>query len=67
VEDRVGHLIGIEAKAAATVTADDFRGLRRLAHIVGDRFVLGAVLYDHDKPVPFGDRLWALPLSCLWG
>ncbi|MFO1083308.1 MAG: ATP-binding protein [Reyranellaceae bacterium] len=67
VEDRLGHLIGIEVKGAATVTADDFRGLRRLAHIVGDRFVLGAVLYDHDKPVPFGDRLWALPLSCLWG
>jgi hypothetical protein len=24
------------------------------------------VLYDHDKAVPFGERLWAAPLSSLW-
>jgi hypothetical protein len=48
------------------VTANDFRGLRRLAEAGGDRFAMGMVLYDHDKAVPFGDRLWAAPLSCLW-
>jgi hypothetical protein len=28
--------------------------------------VLGLVLYDHDHPVPFGDRLLAAPISALW-
>jgi len=27
---------------------------------------MGLVLYDHDKAVPFGERLWASPLSSLW-
>lgn len=66
MEDRRGRVVGVEVKAAATVTADDFRGLRRLAEDVGDRFALGLVLYDHDRAVPFGERLWAAPLSCLW-
>ncbi len=67
MEDRGGRVVGVEVKAGATVTADDFRGLARLAESVGDRFAMGLVLYDHDRAVPFGDRLWAAPLSCLWG
>jgi predicted AAA+ superfamily ATPase len=67
MEDRRGRIVGVEVKAGATVTADDFRGLRRLAEAVGDRFAMGLVLYDHDRAVPFGERLWAAPLSCLWG
>jgi hypothetical protein len=66
IEDRSGRLVGVEVKAGATVTADDFRGLRRLAAAAGDQFALGLVLYDHDRAVPFGDRLWAAPLSSLW-
>jgi hypothetical protein len=66
IEDRAGRIVGVEVKAGATVTADDFRGLRRLAEAVGDRLTMGLVLYDHDKPVPFGERLWAAPLSGLW-
>jgi predicted AAA+ superfamily ATPase len=67
IEDRRGRVVGLEVKASATVTAEDFRGLRRLAETAGDRFVCGLVLYDHDRIVPFGDRLRAVPLSCLWG
>ena len=26
----------------------------------------GFVLYDHDQVVPFGDRLFAAPISSLW-
>ncbi len=66
MEDRLGRIVGIEVKASATVTPDDFRGLRRLAEAVGDRFAFGLVLHDHDRATPFGDRLWAAPLSCLW-
>ena len=66
IEDRQGRVVGIEVKAAATVTGPDFRGLRKLAEACGDRFVLGLVLHDHDKTVPFGPRLAAAPISALW-
>ncbi|GLR45593.1 hypothetical protein GCM10007880_61110 [Mesorhizobium amorphae] len=67
IEDRRGRVTGIEIKAAATVMSSDFKGLRMLAEACGDRFVSGVVLYDHDKIVPFGERLHAAPLSVLWG
>lgn len=66
IEDRRGRVVGIEVKAAATVTSSDFNGLRKLADACGERFVLGLVLHDHDKIVPFGSRLAAAPISALW-
>ncbi|MDP2958914.1 MAG: ATP-binding protein [Longimicrobiales bacterium] len=62
-----GALAGIEVKARASVTPTDFAGLRKLADASGGRFVQGVVLYDGDAVVPFGERLSAVPLSCLWG
>ena len=53
-------------KASATVSARDFSGLRRLAAACGCRFALGLVLYDHDRAVPFDDRMAAVPVSTLW-
>lgn len=61
-----GMIAAIEVKASATVKASDFSGLRALAEACGDRFAFGAVLYDSTDVVPFGDRLAAAPLSCLW-
>ena len=61
-----GMIAGIEVKASATVKSGDFAGLRALAEPCGDRFAFGAVLYDNTDVVPFGDRLVAAPLSCLW-
>ncbi|MBS3960929.1 MAG: AAA family ATPase [Sandarakinorhabdus sp.] len=62
----VGMIAAIEVKASATVKASDFSGLRALAEACGDRFAFGVVLYDSTDVVPFGDRLAAAPLSCLW-
>ncbi len=67
VENDAGALVGIEVKAAATVGAADFKGLRKLAGARGDNFRLGVVLYDGETTVPFGDRLFAAPIPCLWG
>lgn len=67
IEDRRGHVVGVEVKASATVTGSDFAGLRRLAEACGERFVLGLVLHDGDRAVPFGPRLAAAPVSALWG
>jgi len=67
IENHEGQLVGVEVKAGATVVTNDFSGLRKLADASGKRFALGMVLYDHDTVVPFGDRLFAVPLSTLWG
>ena len=61
-----GMIVGIEIKASATVKSGDFGGLRTLAEACKDRFAYGVVLYDSTDVVPFGDRLAAAPLSCLW-
>ena len=66
VETGSGALVGIEVKAGATVNAGDFRGLRKLSDAWGDNFKLGVVLFDSGRPVHFGDRLVAAPISCLW-
>jgi uncharacterized protein len=62
-----GMIVGIEVKASATVKSSDFAGLRTLAEVCKDRFAYGVVLYDSADLVPFGERLAAAPLSCLWG
>ncbi|MBM4082614.1 MAG: ATP-binding protein, partial [Planctomycetes bacterium] len=51
IEDRQGRLVGIEVKASATVSADDFRNLESFAEAVGERFQRGVVLYA-------GERVW---------
>ena len=66
IETGSGALVGIEVKASATVHAGDFKGLRKLADACGRNLKLGVVLYDGGKPVHFGDRLVAAPISCLW-
>ena len=58
--------MGVEVKAAATVTSSDFRGLRGMAEAAGARFVRGFVLYTGRQVIPFGERLHAVPVSLLW-
>lgn len=59
-------LAGVEVKASGTVRSDDFRGLRKLQEIAGDKFTCGVVLYDGEVSLPFGPRLFALPIRTLW-
>jgi predicted AAA+ superfamily ATPase len=66
VEDQRGAKVGIEVKASATVYASDLKGLRKLRNLCGDELKLGVVLYDGTEIVPFGDRLFAAPISCSW-
>jgi predicted AAA+ superfamily ATPase len=61
-----GRVAGVEVKAAATVTNDDFKGLRKLQDAAQERFAAGVVLYDGGSVVPFGSNLYAVPISCLW-
>jgi predicted AAA+ superfamily ATPase len=65
LESPLRAIIGIEVKAAATVTTADFKGLRRLREHCGPAFTSGIVLYDGTAAIPFGDDLWAVPLGWL--
>jgi len=67
LENSQGRVFGVEVKASATIGRADFRGLSLLAGVDPQRFVGGVVLYDGDQVLPFGDRLWAAPISALWG
>ena len=66
IENDRGALVGLEVKAAATVNAGDFKGLRKLAKASRNRFMFGAVLYDGESTASFGERMFAAPVSCLW-
>ena len=60
------RVAGVEVKASATVTARDFRGLRKLKETAGVRFAGGVVLYDGEVTTTFGDKLFAVPIRSLW-
>ncbi len=66
VLERGAGLAGVEVKASGTVRNEDFRGLRKLQEIVGERFTCGVVLYDGEASLRFGPRLFALPVQTLW-
>lgn len=62
-----GCIAGVEVKASATVTSDDFKGLRKLQNAVSrSTFTTGVVLYDGKAAVSFGPNLYAVPVSSLW-
>jgi len=66
IERGARAVAGIEVKAAATVFAADFRGLRKLKDACGTRFAAGVLLYDGEVTASFGDRLFAVPVRTLW-
>lgn len=69
VENASGDIIGIEVKAAASVSLSDLAGLKRLASVAPQHFKAGIILYDGTETLPLGrvnDRpLWAMPIATL--
>lgn len=61
-----GSVVGLEIKAAATVTTGDFRHLAGVRDKLGGDFVHGVVLYTGADRLSFGDRLTALPIAAVW-
>jgi predicted AAA+ superfamily ATPase len=66
LENAAGQMVGIEVKAAASVTRRDFVGLERIAAAAGKSFVQGVLLYDGDQTLSFGEHLTAAPFPTLW-
>ena len=61
-----GEIVGVEVKAGASVSNKAFKGLRILEELTRKKFQRGIVLYAGDKAVPFGKRMFAIPVQTLW-
>ncbi len=66
ITDAGGKTVGVEVKAASSVSNRDTAGLRALAKRLGDRFVLGVVLYRGAITFELDEHIWAAPISALW-
>lgn len=66
LEQGYQSIAGIEVKASATVKSEDFRGLRKLALAIGDRFRQGVILYDGETTIRFDEKLYCVPIRQLW-
>jgi predicted AAA+ superfamily ATPase len=65
VEQGHSTIAGVEVKAAASVNASDFRGLRKLRDAAGSRFTAGVVVYAGNATVKFGEQMYAVPVELL--
>lgn len=61
-----GSVVGIEVKLSATPRASDFSGLEHLRDRLGANFKAGVVVNTGAETLPFGERLWAVPVAALW-
>jgi len=70
IENASGEIIGVEVKAAASVSANDLAGLKKLASLAPQEFKAGFILHDGTETMPLGNAngspLWAMPISTLW-
>ena len=66
LENARGKIVGVEVKAASSVSSSDFNGLRELKALAGSRFIRGAVLHAGSDRAHFGGNLYALPVAALW-
>ncbi|MDQ3571390.1 MAG: DUF4143 domain-containing protein [Actinomycetota bacterium] len=66
LEDKGGSVVGIEVKLGSTPDVKDFSGLAYLRDRLKGRFNAGVVVHTGPDSLPFGDRLWAVPVSTLW-
>lgn len=66
IEIGAGSLIGVEVKASNAPTAKDARHLEWLRENYPDRFIAGVVLHTGQNVFSLGDKITAIPISCLW-
>jgi predicted AAA+ superfamily ATPase len=67
LEREGGGLIGIEVKAGTTISESAFKHLAWFkAHLALEQSFTGIVLYTGKTTIPFGEGLWAVPISILW-
>ena len=66
IEKDNGETIAIEVKLNSSLNDFDFKNLELCHNTIGNKFKKGIVLYTGEHLVPFGDKLWAVPVNYLW-
>lgn len=66
LEDRRGQVVGIEVKSSVSASLSDFANLKALQADILEQFLIGLVFYKGDKILPFGPKLYAVPLSMIF-
>jgi predicted AAA+ superfamily ATPase len=67
VGDLANGVIGVEVKATAAPSSNDAAHLIHLRDRLGDKFLAGALLHTGPRPFQLSERIFALPVSTLWG
>ncbi len=67
LQNAAGQLAAIEVKSKSSVSKNDFKGLGVLKESLGERFIKGILFYSGEKILPFGEKLFAAPISLIWG
>jgi predicted AAA+ superfamily ATPase len=67
IERADGTVLAVEVKSSSGANHSDSKGLRFLRDALGDRFHCGVVLHTGPITVHLDDRIWATPISALWG
>lgn len=67
IERPDGRVIAIEVKSATITNQADARGLRFLSDRLGDRMQAGLLLHTGPLTARLSERIWATPISALWG
>lgn len=67
LEGPQNQVVGIEVKSNSKVSARDFKHLEALKGDLSDKFERGFVIYLGSDIIPFGEDMWAIPITALWG
>jgi uncharacterized protein len=62
-----GKVVAIEIKSSSAPQAADARHLVWLRDQLGADFIAGIVFHTGPRIIRLGDRISALPISCIWG
>ncbi|MCF8413246.1 MAG: ATP-binding protein [Melioribacteraceae bacterium] len=63
IENNLGEAIAIEVKSTHSPKAEMFNHMRALAEEIGNDLKYGYLLYLGDRVVPFGEKLFAVPID----
>jgi predicted AAA+ superfamily ATPase len=66
LENRRGEIVGIEVKAASSLTSRDWGGLRQLREMLAERFRHGYVIYTGRETIPLAPGFAALPVGAFF-
>jgi uncharacterized protein len=66
LENRSGHIVGVEIKSGATVRRENLRGMNKLRELAGESFLAGLMFCTARQTTPLARDIWAVPVDALW-